>query len=161
MILIVGGNSQGKAAYARELAAKEYKESGVEIPIADGMTDSWEDAGKGGCLLNFHGFVRQVMDVKADPDRFTEALCQVETEKSRQLEKQSPRQPEAENPQQPQQQKLRQPEIVTMDEVGCGIVPLDKRERDYREAVGRAGQILAAHADTVYRMICGVPVQIK
>ncbi|MDO5406949.1 MAG: bifunctional adenosylcobinamide kinase/adenosylcobinamide-phosphate guanylyltransferase [Eubacteriales bacterium] len=137
MILIVGGNSQGKAAYARELAAKEYKESGVEIPIVDGMTDSWEDAGKGGCLLNFHGFVRQVMDAKADPDRFTEALCQVETEKSR------------------------QPEIVTMDEVGCGIVPLDKRERDYREAVGRAGQILAAHADTVYRMICGVPVQIK
>lgn len=154
MILIVGGNSQGKAAYARALAAKEHKESGVEIPIADGMTDSWKDTGKGGCLLNFHGFVRQVMDAKADPDRFTEALCR--------LEEESPRQPEAENPQQPETENPRQqPEIVTMDEVGCGIVPLDKGERDYREAVGRAGQILAAHADTVYRMICGVPVRIK
>lgn len=53
------------------------------------------------------------------------------------------------------------PDIITLDEVGCGIVPLEKSERDYREAVGHAGQMLAAAAETVYRVQCGIAVRIK
>ena len=53
------------------------------------------------------------------------------------------------------------PEIITLDEVGCGIVPLEKSERDYREAVGHAGQMLAAAAETVYRVQCGIASRIK
>ena len=48
-----------------------------------------------------------------------------------------------------------------MDEVGCGIVPVERLERDYREAVGRAGQLLAQNASQVFRVICGIPVRIK
>ncbi len=53
------------------------------------------------------------------------------------------------------------PEYVTMDEVGCGVVPLERKDRDWREAAGRAGQRLAEAADQVYRVCCGIPVQIK
>lgn len=53
------------------------------------------------------------------------------------------------------------PEILTLDEVGYGIVPMEKEEREYREAVGRAGQKLAAAADIVIRMVCGIPNRIK
>ena len=48
-----------------------------------------------------------------------------------------------------------------MDEVGCGVVPVDKEERQYREAVGAAGQELAARAEKVYRVTAGIPVRIK
>ncbi len=53
------------------------------------------------------------------------------------------------------------PEVITLDEVGCGIVPMEKAERDYREAVGHAGQILAAAATEVYRVQCGIASRIK
>ena len=53
------------------------------------------------------------------------------------------------------------PAVITLDEVGCGIVPLEKTERDYREAVGHAGQMLAAAAAEVYRVQCGIASRIK
>ena len=56
----------------------------------------------------------------------------------------------------------RQPELlVTMDEVGCGIVPMEAEERRFREAVGEAGQILAAHSREVWRVICGAGARIR
>lgn len=51
--------------------------------------------------------------------------------------------------------------IVTCSEVGAGIVPLDARERAWREAVGRLSCKLASQADTVVRMVCGIPVVLK
>ena len=51
--------------------------------------------------------------------------------------------------------------MITLDEVGCGIVPLEKSERNYREAVGHAGQMLAAAAVEVYRVQCGIAARIK
>ena len=52
-------------------------------------------------------------------------------------------------------------EIVIINEIGSGIIPLEKSEREWREAVGRAGCILAAKSDTVYRVCCGIPTVIK
>ena len=51
--------------------------------------------------------------------------------------------------------------IVTCSEVGAGIVPLDARERAWREAVGRMSCELASQADAVVRMVCGIPVVLK
>lgn len=51
--------------------------------------------------------------------------------------------------------------ILICDEVGCGVVPVDREEREYREAVGAAGQELAALAGEVYRVTAGIPVRIK
>lgn len=51
--------------------------------------------------------------------------------------------------------------VVVIQEVGCGIVPLEKEERIWSETVGRCGCILAEHADVVIRMVCGIPTVIK
>ena len=49
----------------------------------------------------------------------------------------------------------------TCDEVGCGIVPIDRADEAWREAVGRLCCALAAEADAVVRVIAGVPQYIK
>lgn len=51
--------------------------------------------------------------------------------------------------------------VIVMDEVGAGVVPVERLDREYREAVGRAGQFLAREAKEVYRVICGIGVRIK
>lgn len=47
------------------------------------------------------------------------------------------------------------------DEVGGGVVPIDARERQYREIVGRVLCELAKYARHVYRVYCGIGVEIK
>ena len=51
--------------------------------------------------------------------------------------------------------------IIIMDEIGCGIVPMKKRERVYRENVGRCGCIIASESDVVVRVICGIAEFLK
>ena len=41
------------------------------------------------------------------------------------------------------------------------ITPLDRTDRDWRERVGRLCCRLAAEADEVYRVHCGLGVRIK
>lgn len=98
---------------------------------ADGLMDPVEAAFGKRFLTGFHGWIRQVVEKGGDPEKFVRQIL------------------------------VRAPEIVTMDEVGCGIVPMERGERDYREAVGYAGQMLAKEAGQVFRVTCGIPVQIK
>lgn len=51
--------------------------------------------------------------------------------------------------------------IIIMDEIGCGIIPLEKSERLWRETVGNVGCFLAERAESVERIICGTAVRIK
>lgn len=51
--------------------------------------------------------------------------------------------------------------IIITDEIGRGIVPAERRERDFREFVGRLQIMLAHEADEVIRVICGVGQRIK
>lgn len=135
MILIIGGAYQGKRDFARKLSGLEPQE--FERRAADGCGPEEETGLKAEFLchaeflLNYHGFVRQLLKQGTDAASFTRQVI-------------------ASNP-----------ALVTLDEVGCGIVPLEKAERQYREAVGEAGQLLAAAADQVYRVLAGIPVRIK
>lgn len=97
----------------------------------DGKKDITEDITGKRYLLNFHHRIRRLQERGADTDAYVEEILE------------------------------ELPEIITMDEVGCGIVPLERGDRDYREAVGRAGQRMAARAKQVFRVMCGIPVQIK
>ncbi len=56
---------------------------------------------------------------------------------------------------------LRVKAVVVCAEVGCGVVPMDRGERIWREQVGRACTRLAADADAVVRLVCGLPQAIK
>ncbi len=84
-----------------------------------------------GCILNYHRIVRR--QVEAGEDALSAA---------RELLKKNPE------------------VILTMDEVGCGAVPMEKAERLYREEVGRVGSYFAKEAKAVYRVVCGIPQQL-
>jgi adenosylcobinamide kinase/adenosylcobinamide-phosphate guanylyltransferase len=50
--------------------------------------------------------------------------------------------------------------IIISTEIGCGLVPVDAFEREYREAVGRSCCQIAKRAEQVYRVQCGIAVKI-
>lgn len=56
---------------------------------------------------------------------------------------------------------LVQKKIVICNEVGSGVIPLERAERDAREATGRLCNRLAQVAERVVRLVCGIPVVIK
>ena len=51
--------------------------------------------------------------------------------------------------------------IIVCDEIGCGLVPVDAFEREYREAVGRICTELVSHSDEVYRVTCGIGERLR
>lgn len=51
--------------------------------------------------------------------------------------------------------------VITAAEVGGGVVPVDPAQRAQREAAGRLACLLAARADAVVRIFCGIPTAIK
>ncbi len=51
--------------------------------------------------------------------------------------------------------------VVTVAELGCGLIPVDAFDREYREIVGRISCELAKQAQAVYRVCCGIPTRIK
>lgn len=58
-------------------------------------------------------------------------------------------------------EKLSAYEVVIATEVGGGVVPVDREERESREAAGRLAVLLASRADTVIRVFCGIPMVLK
>lgn len=56
----------------------------------------------------------------------------------------------------------RNPEIVLVtNELGYGVVPIDKFDRDYREKTGRICCEIAKKATEVHRVVCGIGTVIK
>jgi adenosylcobinamide kinase/adenosylcobinamide-phosphate guanylyltransferase len=53
------------------------------------------------------------------------------------------------------------PWIVVSNEVGLGIVPPTPLGRQYRDALGRANQLVAAAANNVSLMVAGIEMQLK
>lgn len=51
--------------------------------------------------------------------------------------------------------------VVVCDEIGYGIVPMTKFDREYRELTGRIGCCIAKEAKEVIRVICGIEKKIK
>lgn len=51
--------------------------------------------------------------------------------------------------------------IYICDEVGCGVVPVDPDERQWRESVGRVCVEIASRADRVERVFCGLAMTLK
>lgn len=50
--------------------------------------------------------------------------------------------------------------VVVCCEVGQGVVPIDARERAWRELVGRTCTELAARSERVVRLVCGIPTNL-
>ena len=52
-------------------------------------------------------------------------------------------------------------DILIATEVGGGVVPMDVKQRADREAAGRLACLLAARAECVVQMFCGIPTVLK
>lgn len=61
----------------------------------------------------------------------------------------------------PSIEELMAKKIVICNEVGSGIVPMEREERAHREAVGRLCTCLAQQAQAVYRVCCGLGMRLK
>lgn len=83
-------------------------------------------------LHAFHEKVREIVAQGQDPRAFAQQLCMDF--------------PDA---------------VIVSDEIGSGIVPISAEERAWRQAVGRALCIIAQHAQSVTRVVCGIGVRIK
>ncbi len=100
--------------------------------IINGAVCSIEECYSAVCIKNYHELIRRIMNNNIDPVEFTQKLC-------------------SENPE----------AVIIMDEIGCGIIPIEKNERIYRELTGRSGCIIAENSDLVIRVCCGIMTVIK
>lgn len=103
-----------------------------DIPITDGAACLFDEAATAKCINQYHVLIQRLHAAGRDPVAWTEQLC-------------------AENPEC----------IILLDEIGCGIIPLERDERIRRELTGICGCIIAKHSDAVIRLVCGVPNVIK
>lgn len=54
-----------------------------------------------------------------------------------------------------------QDKIIIVNDISCGVVPIDPTVRQWREAVGRGTTLLSKQADTVIRVFCGIGTVLK
>ena len=57
--------------------------------------------------------------------------------------------------------ELLKKQVIVCNEVGSGVVPVDRNERLCREQTGRLCVLLAREATRVVRVVCGIPMMIK
>lgn len=57
--------------------------------------------------------------------------------------------------------EFRDDAIIIMDDIFCGVVPIDPEIRKFRETAGRLGGQLTKKANTVTRLFCGIAQEIK
>lgn len=137
MKFIIGGAWQGKRSYALQLAQNDIKnreESMLEIEtkVAEGSLDSYETAYSCRIIHDFQEYVRRLLKEEKNPEEFLWEII-----------------------------KRNPGVIITMNELGCGIVPEAPFERTWREGSGRIAVMIAKQSSEVYRLVCAIPTQIK
>ena len=98
----------------------------------DGAECPLQAAAECGALYHFQAFVRRWLKAVREKEELIDLIL----EKNREI-------------------------IIVCDEIGCGLVPVDAFEREYREAVGRILSALAGEAERVDRVVCGIGTRIK
>lgn len=143
MELYIGGHGQGKLTWVLEQRKLEHQEQEAEqeIRILECTEEilnltkrELENQEQSGVLIwnHFHEWVRECLNKEENPEEILSGI----------LEK--------------------YPDIcIISDEVGNGIVPIEKGERKYRERVGRIQCELAARSEKVVRILCGIGQRIK
>lgn len=108
--------------------------SGEEIEVIDGNGDmeTAENTEKRVVLNHLHCLVKNLLEKGENPEE--------------QIEKWIKKHPDC---------------VIISDEAGNGIVPMKREEREYRERLGRIQIMLAAKAERVERIICGIGQRLK
>ena len=107
-------------------------ELGIREGWADGDTCGFHEIYECRAIHHFHDFVKRAMEANYDLSSLVDKIME------------------------------KNPEIcILTNELGYGVVPADEFDRALRDQLGHICTALAARADTVYRMICGIPTIIK
>ena len=104
----------------------------LDSEISDGAVCSLDKAFSLPALYGLHMLVRRLMKSEADPVQVVRKGLQEGAVR-----------------------------VVVCDEIGCGVIPMDRFERDWREQTGRVCTRLAAASRKVYRVILGIGKEIK
>ncbi len=51
--------------------------------------------------------------------------------------------------------------VIVSNELGLGLVPMNRAAREFRDLAGRANQRIAAAADEVHFVVAGIPLRLK
>lgn len=134
MRFITGGAFQGKRDFAEQLLSREGV---LEYETADGAADPFEAAYSRKLVVNVQDYVRRFAGLEDGEarERLQEFLDR--------LIKENPG------------------AVAVMDEIGCGIVPVGREERLWRDLAGEAAQTLAACSRDVYRVTGGLAQVLK
>lgn len=96
--------------------------------VSLGESSSIEEILKKPVLYGLHRLVERMLQEGRDPQDFLERLLR-------------------ENPE----------VIIICDEIGCGVVPMEREARIFREETGRLCCFLASQAQRMVRVYCGIP----
>ncbi len=103
-----------------------------EVVWIDGKTCEYEDINLCAGIYDFHEYIKRLMKDEINTEKLAGDLIQ-------------------KNP------KL----VIVSDDIGCGLVPIERFMRDYREQTGRICTELAAFSDKVVRVVLGIGTVIK
>ena len=114
---------------------KEYAKfrSGLkDEDMTDGALASFEEIFQCRCMYHFHEWVKKGLKENWDFQGLEDRLL-------------------ASNPR----------ILLITNELGCGVVPIDAFDRNYRETTGRICTRIAAKSNQVIRVVCGIGTVIK
>lgn len=142
MELYIGGFAQGKLSYVQQKKKEEQIPIALVIDCAEsGYQEKLQNLEKDGVTIvnHLHLWVRDLL-MQADEEKRSESTAK-ETILSWAEEH-----PKA---------------IFICDEIGNGIVPIEKKDRIWREQTGRLTVELASRAERVERILCGLGQRLK
>ena len=152
MKLVIGGAYQGKLAYAKE----RYH---IEDGWIDGRTCGFCEIFSCRGIYCFHEYVKRLLFCTEDEiSDFSDVkdtgisvisgsnLIHLEENAGRFVEMLYEKNSEI---------------VIISNELGYGIVPIEKKDRIWRESVGRLCTCAAARADEVVRVVCGIGMILK
>lgn len=134
MIFIIGGENQGKLEYLFNIS-RFKKENVVDCLNVDGLKAEEILMSNRPVIYNFNNLIKELLVVYDDEQKVKEKIKKMIKENRK--------------------------AVIISNEIGYGIVPIDKFERRYRELTGRICCEIAKESKEVHRVICGIGTIIK
>lgn len=134
MIFIIGGENQGKLEYLFNIS-RFKKEDVVDCLKVDELKAEEILMSNKPVIYNFNNLIKELLVVYDDEEKVKENIKRMIKENRK--------------------------AVIISNEIGYGIVPIDKFERRYRELTGRICCEVAKESKEVHRVICGIGTIIK
>lgn len=134
MIFIIGGEHQGKLEYLFNISTFK-KEDVIDCLEFDRLNLDEILTNNKSVIYNFNNLIKELLLMYDDEEKVKKTVQTMIKENKK--------------------------AVIISNEIGYGIVPMDRFERRYRELTGRICCELAKEAKEVHRVICGIGTIIK